>query len=698
MAVIWFAFRASLIMLWGVGSLFLSVCVAGPAVAKRVALVVANGDYHQTKKLPNPMHDATLMVSKLEQLGFNVRFERNVDAKQFSTALVEFSSTLDKDTDAFFYYAGHGLQYKGENYLVGIDAALKDEATLPFETFRLETVLALLESKASTSIIFWDACRNNPLADQLLRSISIAVPDQTSVRGLPALIPPRRGNTLIVFSAEPGKYALDGKGDFSPFAEALGRHLPDPNIEVEQMLKRVTNDVIESTKNFQLPQRLSQLTNEFYFNREMTAEKAYKEERDRVNAKVDRIERQPVLPKHFTIIGTSQSPNSKTLLVRPEKPQVTTRDASQSGPLELVVAVNLTESTIVRKMRFSPNGHLVALGGDDGVVRIVSLDTFEVTRVVHAHTSQISDLDFSPDSTILLSAGRDGAVRFWNVSTGERAMNDLSIKKYVPYSARINLTNPNRFILMGDRDGHLVAWDLQHAARVITDQTFHKGPVRSVGYQQGGAGTFLSGGADGSIKVRLPDGKRTSVHAHNGGVFQAGYSPSGSMIYSVGADHKIKLWNSKLARLNPDAVLEGHLKYVLAADISPDQTLLVSGGGDKVLNLWDLRSKELIGRMKGHTADVESVDFTANGKFIISTSEDRSLRIWSAENREELARIFFKKDSGKFAGITADDQLFGDFDSEILAFYNEGRLLTEKEYNEMVAYIGRGIAIIETQD
>lgn len=66
--------------------------------------------------------------------------------------------------------------------------------------------------------------------------------------------------------------------------------------------------------------------------------------------------------------------------------------------------------------------------------------------------------------------------------------------------------------------------------------------------------------------------------------------------------------------------------------------------------------------MKGHTADVESVDFTANGKFIISTSEDRSVRIWSAENREELARIFFKKDSDKFAGITADDQLFGDRD------------------------------------
>ena len=168
---------------------------------------------------------------------------------------------MDKDTEVLFYYAGHGLQFRGENFLVGIDAQLKREATLQFETFKLNTILNLLEKRASTTLLFWDACRDNPLADELLRSI----PGSSSgysplVRGGAAALPPRRGDTLIVFSAEPGKTALDGSGEFSPFAKSLGRHIGTPNVETKSMLKRVTAEVLEHTHDFQRPERLSQLT------------------------------------------------------------------------------------------------------------------------------------------------------------------------------------------------------------------------------------------------------------------------------------------------------------------------------------------------------------------------------------------------------------------------------------------------------
>ena len=157
--------------------------------------------------------------------GHNAQLEKNVGARRFSEIIQEFSTKLDKDTEVLFYYAGHGLQFRGENFLVGIDTQLNREATLQFETFKLNTILNLLEQRASTTLLFWDACRDNPLADELLRSIpSSASGTSQLVRGGAAALPPRRGDTLIVFSAEPGKTALDGSGDFSPFAIASSQH------------------------------------------------------------------------------------------------------------------------------------------------------------------------------------------------------------------------------------------------------------------------------------------------------------------------------------------------------------------------------------------------------------------------------------------------------------------------------------------
>jgi uncharacterized caspase-like protein len=222
------------------------------AGVKRLALVVANSAYVHTTALRNPVSDAALIGDKLRQLGFEVQFARDVGARQFSEIIEEFKQKLDKNSEVLFYYAGHGLQFRGENFLVGIDARLNSEATLQFETYKLNTVLNLLEQRAGTTLLFWDACRDNPLVEELMRSIPASGPSVTSqlVRGGAATLPPRRGDTLIVFSAEPGKKALDGEGAFSPFAESLGKHIATPNVEIESMLKRVSAEVLERTKDF----------------------------------------------------------------------------------------------------------------------------------------------------------------------------------------------------------------------------------------------------------------------------------------------------------------------------------------------------------------------------------------------------------------------------------------------------------------
>jgi WD40 repeat protein len=101
--------------------------------------------------------------------------------------------------------------------------------------------------------------------------------------------------------------------------------------------------------------------------------------------------------------------------------------------------------------------------------------------------------------------------------------------------------------------------------------------------------------------------------------------------------------------------------------------------------------------LQGHTSDVEALSFSPNGKFVVSTSEDRSVRIWSVDNREELVRLFFQRNGEKYAGVTLENQTFGDRDSGLLSVYVDGRQATGAEADKVVQYIGRGIAVIDSE-
>jgi WD40 repeat protein len=705
----------------------ITVCVTTPlngnaAGLKRLALVIANSAYTYTAPLNNPLNDATLIGEKLRELGFDVRLEKDVGARALSEIIQEFSTKLDKDSEVLFYYAGHGLQFRGENFLVGIDARLNGEATLQFETFKLNTIINLLEQRASTTLLFWDACRDNPLADQLLRSIptSLSAPSEL-VRAGAAALPPPRGDTLIVFSAEPGRKALDGAGEYSPFAESLGHHIASTNIEIESMLKRVSAEVIERTHNYQRPERLSQLTHDYYFHRDAGTELAYEEEIRRLNARIEELQRDPVSRKRIIIVGSSKVPTSTSSLSvpMPKAPPVPTRGAGQLSDVgqqgedpaapgaatkrTIAIAVDRATSTVIRKLRISPNGKLLALGDEEGLIRIIRLDNMEVAVTFRAHSGRISDLDFRPDSRILLSAGRDGAIRFWDLETlreNARPVKELKARASIPYSARINPDPPNRFVLMGDREGRLVAWDTTRD-HIITNVKFHHAPVLSVAYQPAGKGAFLSAGGDGQLKLRLPEGERFTIHAHDGPMFQANYSATGKYVYTVGGDRMAKVWDTaQLDQRNPHprAIMSGHFKYVLTADMSQDEKMLVTGGADKALNLWEVATGRLLGHLRGHTSDVESVEFLPNGRFVISASEDNSVRIWSVDNRQELAMLVFQKNGDGYAGVTFDNRTFGESNSGLLSFFIDGKQVSRSEGEQVVQYIGPGIVIIENED
>jgi Caspase domain len=247
------------------GCLAGSLLAATPAAAeRRVALVVGNAEYAYTPALPNPRNDAGDIANSLKKVGFEVMLGHDLDQVKFARLIDDFARALEGADVGLFFYAGHGLQISEKNYLVSTEARLESTFLVPSETIEVNAVIRLMESKTETNLVFLDACRNNPLTDNLKRNLAAVNRTVTVGRGL-ARVEPTGRDTLVAFSAAPGQEAADGRGRNSPFTAALLRHLPKPGLEVSVMLKEVTADVRRDTSNAQRPQQLSDMSKTFYF-------------------------------------------------------------------------------------------------------------------------------------------------------------------------------------------------------------------------------------------------------------------------------------------------------------------------------------------------------------------------------------------------------------------------------------------------
>ncbi len=239
--------------------------LAAPVCAEtRFALVIGNDSYAQVGRLRNARSDARLMEQALSAQGFEVSVLTDATLPQMLAAIEDLARRAPELDAAAFYFAGHGLQKNGENYLVPVDARLRSELAIPNETLAVDTVMRAMES-AATSLIFLDACRNNPLAEALAQSATATGRVINITPGLAVIQP--RGDSMVAFATLPNAVATDGEGDNSPFARALARHIGTPDIEVSIMLRRVTADVLTETAGEQRPQQVTQMQGEFYMAR-----------------------------------------------------------------------------------------------------------------------------------------------------------------------------------------------------------------------------------------------------------------------------------------------------------------------------------------------------------------------------------------------------------------------------------------------
>lgn len=231
---------------------------------RRVALVVGNSAYESAAALRNPRNDATDIAETLKKFEFEVTFGLDLDQEHFASTIEKFARALDGADVALFFYAGHGLQINEKNYLVSVNAQLNNEFLISSETIELDAIVRLMESKVATNIVFLDACRNNPLTENLKRSLAVMRRTASLGKGL-ARIEPTSRDTMIAYAAAPGQEAADGGNRNSPFTAALLKHMPERGLEISVMLKQVASDVREATRNEQRPQQLSDMSRRFYF-------------------------------------------------------------------------------------------------------------------------------------------------------------------------------------------------------------------------------------------------------------------------------------------------------------------------------------------------------------------------------------------------------------------------------------------------
>ena len=236
------------------------------AFEKKVALIVGNGAYQNAPTLANPVTDAKAVASAFERLGFETVTGYDLDGDGMRQTVTKFAKASRKADITVFFYAGHGIAFEGTNYMVPVDAAFEDPTALDFEAVAVDFVTKYMRYADGVSLVFLDACRDNPLASTLTRSLGLSTRSAVS-RGLAQMDVSGAGQGLaIAFATSPGEVAYDGAGTHSPFTSALLNHIEARDADITEVMSRVTGDVLRSTDEKQRPWLNASLTGPVVLN------------------------------------------------------------------------------------------------------------------------------------------------------------------------------------------------------------------------------------------------------------------------------------------------------------------------------------------------------------------------------------------------------------------------------------------------
>jgi uncharacterized caspase-like protein len=219
------------------------------AAERRIALVIGNADYRSVAKLPNTVNDAQAIAALLKKSDFEVvDLRQNLGVVEFKRALREFMMQAEHADIAVVYYAGHGIEAAGNNYLIPIDARLASDYDAEDEAVSLDRVVQALQPAQRLRLVILDACRENPFSPKMHRTLAV----RALTNGL-AKVEPMTTDTLIAYAAKAGSVSYDGTGPNSPFTAALLKYLAEPGVDIRIALGRVRDDVMKATQRKQEP-------------------------------------------------------------------------------------------------------------------------------------------------------------------------------------------------------------------------------------------------------------------------------------------------------------------------------------------------------------------------------------------------------------------------------------------------------------
>lgn len=588
---------------------------AGEAVAARLALIVANQSYADAP-LNNPLTDAKLVEPTLRSLGFDVRVVTDADLAAFDKAITDFATDAKGAEIALFYFAGHGFAIsdgmRPRNYLMATDARIKgaSERVLRGGGIPLDEVVATISTSAKFTIVFVDACRNNPA----IRSTGGAG------RGLARLDPIGNPNIFIGLSTRIGDIAQDGDpGEGSPFAQAFSLTMARKGLRLDDAFTEVRKAVEKATSNQQRPEiaqddldtpliltSVGELTQSpeieksgksAYQEGSLKSSVAPKEPLHEMlpapspnemqigpdNLLVDTVERLQM--KHTSsFLSVAFSPDGSQLIAGDMGSGVTLWDAS-SGKLLRTMTGHWEP---VLSVAFSGDGKRIVSGGADEEVKVWDPSTGDALESFQGHRSDVSGVAFSPDGSLIATAGTSDTVRLWDASSG---WGGKTLRVYWQGSGYVAFSPDGSQFASASKDNRVRVWDVNKVVSLRTLDRF-----------------------DAQIMSLV-------------------FSNDGSKLAAASQDGTVRIWNAKTGIIIQN--IKGHTDSISSLVFSKDGKKLASGSLDGTVKIWDTITGALLRTFPKRSGGVTGISISPDGTQLAVASLDKTIIVWGVPKHHD---------------------------------------------------------------